>query len=64
MSKEIRSWMDIKPTAKELARLQNIGTKYNHRWQLDKKDIGNSKLHALKVLKRKLFAEYKDGLRK
>ena len=64
MAKKIYTWFDIKPTKKDLERLEDKGTRYDNKWFLDGKFIGTTKLNALRALKRKLFAEYKDGLRK
>jgi hypothetical protein len=62
-SEEIHTWFDIRPTKKELRRLADRGEKGNHKWYLDGKFVATAKANAIKALKRKLFADYKDDLR-
>jgi len=63
MSDRIYTAFDIRPTAKDLKRLINKGSKLEDKWYLDGKFVGTVKTSAERALKRKLFSEYKDNLR-
>lgn len=61
MTKEINTWFDIKPSPKDLRRLVDRGTKGNSKWYLDGLTfVGTAKPNAIKALRRRMFAEYKD----
>jgi membrane carboxypeptidase/penicillin-binding protein PbpC len=58
MTKEIHTYFDIKPSNKELKRLEQRGEKPDIEWYLDGKFVGTSKPNAERALQKQLFAEY------